>query len=128
MSTSHERDPLTRAEVPHDPQLTFACRSLPLASAGANDGLVSIESAKWGQYQATLNNVNHLYVSFTLFVPFLFRAWDVFSDPFFLSRRDLVGWVGKVRYGWAEWLGKPIKFKPVSFFCAVAEMLADEDL
>ncbi|ORY78899.1 Alpha/Beta hydrolase protein [Leucosporidium creatinivorum] len=68
---------------------------------GANDGLVSIESAKWGQYQATLNNVNHL---------------------------DLVGWVGKVRYGWAEWLGKPIKFKPVSFFCAVAEMLADEDL
>lgn len=28
--------------------------------------------------------------------------------------------VGKVRYGWAEWLGKPIKFKPISFFCAVS--------
>ncbi|KAK4703384.1 triacylglycerol lipase, partial [Phenoliferia sp. Uapishka_3] len=66
---------------------------------GANDGLVSVESSKWGQYQATLTNVNHL---------------------------DLVGWVGKVRYGWAEWLGKPIKFKPVSFFLAIAEMLADE--
>lgn len=62
---------------------------------GPNDGLVSVESAKWGEYKATLNNVNHL---------------------------DLVGWVGKVRYGWAEWLGKPIKFKPVSFYCAVAEV------
>ncbi|GAA6059062.1 hypothetical protein JCM10212_002033 [Sporobolomyces blumeae] len=66
---------------------------------GPNDGLVSVDSAKWGEYQATLHNVNHL---------------------------DLVGWVGKVRYGWAELLGKPIKFKPISFFCAMAEMLAEE--
>ncbi|SGY12506.1 BQ5605_C011g06527 [Microbotryum silenes-dioicae] len=70
-----------------------------LEKEGPNDGLVSVRSAKWGNYQATLNNVNHL---------------------------DLIGWVGKVRYGWAEWLGRPIKFKPVSFFCAVAEMLAEE--
>lgn len=28
--------------------------------SGANDGLVSVESAKWGEYQATLHNVNHL--------------------------------------------------------------------
>jgi len=62
---------------------------------GANDGLVSVASAKWGEYKATLQNVNHL---------------------------DLVGWVGKVRYGWAEWIGKKIKFKPVSFYCAVAEV------
>lgn len=62
---------------------------------GDNDGLVSVSSAKWGEYKATLQNVNHL---------------------------DLVGWVGKVRYGWAEWIGKRIKFKPVSFYCAVAEV------
>ncbi|GAA5885020.1 hypothetical protein JCM16303_006521 [Sporobolomyces ruberrimus] len=68
---------------------------------GANDGLVSVDSAKWGEYQATLHNVNHL---------------------------DLIGMVGKVRYGWAEWLGKPIKFKPISFFCTLAEKLADEGL
>ncbi|GAA5944094.1 esterase/lipase family protein [Sporobolomyces koalae] len=66
---------------------------------GANDGLVSVDSSKWGEYQATLHNVNHL---------------------------DLIGMVGKVRYSWAEWLGKPIKFKPISFFCALAEKLADE--
>ncbi|GAA5962307.1 hypothetical protein JCM21900_006390 [Sporobolomyces salmonicolor] len=66
---------------------------------GPNDGLVSVDSSKWGEYRSTLHNVNHL---------------------------DLVGWVGKVRYGWAELLGKPIKFKPISFFCAMAEMLADE--
>lgn len=52
---------------------------------GQNDGLVSVESAKWGEYRGTLHNVNHL---------------------------DLVGWVGKVRFGWAELLGRPIKFKP----------------
>lgn len=52
---------------------------------GINDGLVSVESSKWGQYKATLQNVNHL---------------------------DLVGWVGKVRFSYAAWLGKPIKFKP----------------
>ncbi|KAM0789059.1 hypothetical protein ACM66B_003122 [Microbotryomycetes sp. NB124-2] len=68
---------------------------------GENDGLVSVKSARWGEYKATLNNVSHL---------------------------DLIGWVGKVRFGWASLLGQPIKFKPISFFCAVAEDLADNDL
>lgn len=31
-----------------------------LGDAGPNDGLVSVESAKWGLYRATLNNVNHM--------------------------------------------------------------------
>lgn len=34
---------------------------------GPNDGLVSVESAKWGTYERTLENVNHL---------------------------DLIGWIG----------------------------------
>lgn len=33
---------------------------------GENDGLVSVESSKWGEYQATLQNVNHLYVRLSL--------------------------------------------------------------
>ncbi|GAA5908960.1 hypothetical protein JCM6882_004955 [Rhodosporidiobolus microsporus] len=66
---------------------------------GPNDGLVSVQSAKWGEYKATLHNVNHL---------------------------DLVGWTGKVRYGFAELLGRPIKFAPVSFYMTIAEQLSLE--
>ncbi|KDN49596.1 alpha/beta-hydrolase, partial [Tilletiaria anomala UBC 951] len=29
---------------------------------GANDGMVSVESSKWGQYQGTLDNVSHLQI------------------------------------------------------------------
>ncbi|GAA5933651.1 hypothetical protein JCM3775_003762 [Rhodotorula graminis] len=68
---------------------------------GPNDGLVSVESAKWGDYRATLHNVNHL---------------------------DLIGWVGKVRYSFAAWSGHEIKFRPISMFCTIAEQLADEGL
>ncbi|BGP47437.1 lipase 2 [Rhodotorula kratochvilovae] len=68
---------------------------------GANDGLVSVESAKWGDYRATLHNVNHL---------------------------DLIGWVGKVRYSFAAWSGHEIKFRPISMFCTIAEQLAEEGL
>ena len=31
-----------------------------LAAEGPNDGLVSVESAKWGEYRGTLIGVNHL--------------------------------------------------------------------
>ena len=37
---------------------------------------------------------------------------------------DLVGWVGPLRFWWADVTGRPIKFKPVSFYCSVVEMLA----
>ncbi|KAL7008489.1 lipase 2 [Cystobasidiomycetes sp. EMM_F5] len=56
---------------------------------GENDGLVSVSSAQWGEYLGTLENVNHL---------------------------DLVGWVGRVRYAFAEMTGKAIKFKPYVIF------------
>lgn len=39
-----------------------------------------------------------------------------------------MGWVGKIRFGWAELLGKRIKFRPVSFYCGIAELLADRGL
>lgn len=66
---------------------------------GPNDGLVSVESAKWGEYKGTLENVNHL---------------------------DLIGWKGSIRFAFANLMGTPIQFRPVSFYSGIAEMLAKE--
>jgi hypothetical protein len=66
---------------------------------GPNDGLVSVESSKWGQYLGTLEDVNHL---------------------------DLVGWVNAARYKWAEITGREIKFRPATFYLGVADWLAGE--
>lgn len=71
--------------------------SIVFEKEGENDGLVSVESCKWGEYQGTVENVSHL---------------------------DLVGWVGKVRFMFADLTGNSIKFKPVSFYLGIAEMLA----
>ncbi|WWC87704.1 uncharacterized protein L201_002596 [Kwoniella dendrophila CBS 6074] len=66
---------------------------------GPNDGLVSVHSAKWGEYRGTLVDVNHL---------------------------DLVGWVNTVRYTIAGWAGKPIAFKPATFYLEVVDYLAEQ--
>ncbi|KAL0580812.1 lipase 2 [Marasmius crinis-equi] len=71
--------------------------SVILEKEGPNDGLVSLESAKWGEYLGTLEGVNHL---------------------------DLVGWINTARYKWAEMTGREIKFKPATFYLGVADMLA----
>jgi hypothetical protein len=70
-----------------------------LEKEGPNDGLVSIESAKWGTYLGTLHGVNHL---------------------------DLVGWINTARYKWAEIMGKEIKFRPATFYLGIADMLSKE--
>lgn len=70
-----------------------------LEKEGPNDGLVSIESAKWGTYVGTLHDVNHL---------------------------DLVGWVNEVKYKWKEMLGQEIKFRPATFYLSVVDFLAAE--
>ena len=70
-----------------------------LEKEGPNDGLVSIESAKWGTYLGTLHGVNHL---------------------------DLVGWINTARYKWAEIMGKEIKFRPATFYLGIADMLSRE--
>ncbi|KAK9897175.1 alpha/beta-hydrolase [Cystobasidium minutum MCA 4210] len=115
-------DALTRSkmakfneETPDDPSVTYYSYgakfrpsivdvfrlpwSIIFEKEGENDGLVSVESAQWGNYKATLENVNHL---------------------------DLVGWVGRMRFAFAELTGKAIRFKPVSFYLAIAEELAKE--
>ncbi|PFH54833.1 hypothetical protein AMATHDRAFT_362 [Amanita thiersii Skay4041] len=71
--------------------------SVIMEKEGNNDGLVSIESAKWGTYLGTLEHVNHL---------------------------DLVGWLNPARYKWAEVMGKEIKFRPTSFYLGIVDMLA----
>lgn len=71
--------------------------SIILEKEGPNDGLVSVESAKWGTYLGTLSPVNHL---------------------------DLVGWTNAARYTWASIWGKEILFKPASFYLGVADLLA----
>ncbi|PPQ64484.1 hypothetical protein CVT26_002023 [Gymnopilus dilepis] len=73
--------------------------SVILEKEGPNDGLVSVESSKWGTYLGTLSQVNHL---------------------------DLVGWINTARYKWAEITGKEIKFRPATFYLGIADMLARE--
>ncbi|WVQ94713.1 hypothetical protein IAU59_001793 [Kwoniella sp. CBS 9459] len=73
--------------------------SVIMEKEGPNDGLVSVHSAMWGEYRGTLVGVNHL---------------------------DLVGWVNSVRYAMAGWTGKPIAFKPATFYLEVADYLAEQ--
>ncbi|KAF8519103.1 alpha/beta-hydrolase [Hysterangium stoloniferum] len=71
--------------------------SVVLEKEGPNDGLVSVESSKWGTYLGTLENVSHL---------------------------DLVGWTNTARYKWAELTGNEIAFKPATFYLGIADHLA----
>lgn len=73
--------------------------SVVLEREGPNDGLVSVESAKWGTYLGTLEDVNHL---------------------------DLVGWINSARFSWARLRGRDIKFHPATFYLAMADHLARE--
>ncbi|EJU00116.1 alpha/beta-hydrolase [Dacryopinax primogenitus] len=69
-----------------------------MSKEGENDGLVSVESAKWGEYEGTVRNVNHL---------------------------DLIGWVNPARYRWAEFTGNKIEYRPATFYLGVASRLAE---
>ncbi|KAF8274019.1 Alpha/Beta hydrolase protein [Lactarius quietus] len=74
--------------------------SVILEKEGPNDGLVSIESAKWAsRHPLWLEDVNHL---------------------------DLVGWINNARYSWARLRGRDIKFHPATFYLAMADHLARE--
>ncbi|KAG6027880.1 hypothetical protein E4U19_001765 [Claviceps sp. Clav32 group G5] len=68
---------------------------------GQNDGLVSVESSRWGIYQGTLMGVNHL---------------------------DLINWQNRLRWMVRRWMGVPGGFNAVAFYLAVADMLAKEGL
>jgi triacylglycerol lipase len=68
---------------------------------GANDGLVSVRSSRWGEYKGTLMGVTHL---------------------------DLINWTNRIKY-LASRLGLvEQRFDAIAFYLGVADMLADEGL
>ncbi|KAL2071248.1 hypothetical protein VTL71DRAFT_12483 [Oculimacula yallundae] len=68
---------------------------------GANDGLVSVESARWGTYKGTLVDVSHL---------------------------DLINWTNRLRWFVWQFMGNQRKFNAIAFYLDIADMLAKEDL
>ncbi|KAL2171601.1 hypothetical protein VTG60DRAFT_2434 [Thermothelomyces hinnuleus] len=68
---------------------------------GPNDGLVSVESSKWGTYKGTLLGVNHL---------------------------DLINWSNRLRFTVQKWMGHPPSFNAVAFYLDIGDMLAKEGL
>lgn len=68
---------------------------------GANDGLVSVESSRWGTYKGTLRGVSHL---------------------------DLINWSNKMKWTVREWMGMKKTFNAIAFYLDIADMLAKEGL
>lgn len=68
---------------------------------GANDGMVSVGSSKWGEYKGTLVRVSHL---------------------------DLINWSNEVRWRVRELMGMKRTFNAVAFYLDVSDMLAKEGL
>lgn len=69
---------------------------------GANDGMVSVGSSRWGEYKGTLNHVSHL---------------------------DLINWTNRLRWWFWQVTGTRKKnFNAIAFFLSIADMLAKEGL
>jgi len=66
---------------------------------GPNDGLVSVESSRWGEYKGTLADVSHL---------------------------DLINWTNRLRWMLWEVTGHQRQFNAVAFYLSIADMLAKE--
>jgi len=62
------------------------------AIEGPNDGLVSIESTRWGTYEGTLVGVNHL---------------------------GLINWVNRIGFAVGNLIGQKRKFNALAFYCAI---------
>lgn len=92
------------ADVMGTPSLFSSFRlshSIINEAEGPNDGLVSVESSNWGQYQGTLMGVSHL---------------------------DLINWPNRMRWAVREWMGMKRNFNAVAFYLGVADMLASKGL
>lgn len=68
---------------------------------GANDGLVSVRSAHWGEYAGTLAGVSHL---------------------------DLINWENRMVWAVRGWMGMRKSYNAVAFYLAIADKLAREGL
>jgi len=68
---------------------------------GPNDGLVSVDSSRWGTYKGTLLGVSHL---------------------------DLINWSNRMKWTVREWMGMKRTFNAIAFYLDIADMLAKEGL
>ncbi|KAI1098923.1 putative triacylglycerol lipase [Jackrogersella minutella] len=68
---------------------------------GPNDGLVSVESSKWGSYKGTLVGVSHL---------------------------DLINWTNRLKWTLRKLMGQGPTFNAIAFYLDIVDMLAKEDL
>ncbi|KAF2736491.1 alpha/beta-hydrolase [Polyplosphaeria fusca] len=66
-----------------------------------NDGLVSVRSSQWGQYQGTLVGVSHL---------------------------DLINWTNRLKWFLWELTGSKRNFNAIAFYLDIADMLAKKGL
>lgn len=71
------------------------------AAEGENDGLVSVESSKWGTYQGTIVGVSHL---------------------------TLINWTNRLGWTFRKWLGQEETFNAIAFYLDIADMLAKRGL
>ena len=75
--------------------------ALLAAEEGENDGLVSVESSRWGRYMGTLVGVSHL---------------------------DLINWSNNLAWTVKGWMGVERSFNAEAFYLGIADMLAKEGL
>ncbi|RYN33346.1 hypothetical protein AA0115_g3182 [Alternaria tenuissima] len=68
---------------------------------GVNDGLVSVQSSRWGDYKGTLIGVSHL---------------------------DLINWTNRLKWFFWELTGSKRNFNAIAFYLDICDMLAKEDL
>ncbi|RDA95795.1 hypothetical protein CP533_5154 [Ophiocordyceps camponoti-saundersi (nom. inval.)] len=66
---------------------------------GPNDGLVSVQSSRWGTYEGTIDGVSHL---------------------------DLINWSNRLRWTVREWMGVKRNFNAIAFYLAITDRLAAE--
>ncbi|KAH9065676.1 Alpha/Beta hydrolase protein [Lactarius vividus] len=86
---------------------------------GPNDGLVSVESAKWASRHSPLCvriGPNH----------FIFIQGTYLGTVEDVNHLDLVGWINSARFSWARLRGRDIKFHPATFYLTMADHLARE--
>ncbi|KAG9188335.1 triacylglycerol lipase [Alternaria panax] len=68
---------------------------------GVNDGLVSVQSSRWGDYKGTLIGASHL---------------------------DLINWTNRLKWFFWELTGSKRNFNAIAFYLDICDMLAKEDL
>ena len=89
------------------------------AVEGANDGLVSVASSKWGTYKGTLLDVNHLdLINWTNRLRW--AIWQLMGN-----QRKFV--ISSLRGSDIKWL-MTTRFNAIAFYLDIADMLAREGL